>query len=446
MIPKKYIPGFLKSYYHFLLVVLAATIYGFPSQKIKVIGITGTQGKSTTVNLLGKILEEAGFKTSWVSSLNIKIGQKQRINPYHMTMPGRFFIQKFLRQSVNQGCDYAIIEVTSEGIIQHRHRFINFDVALFTNLSPEHIERHGSFKKYKQAKEKLFQSLSKSSKKVIDGRKIKKIIIANLDDEHVKDFLQFPADEKWGYRLKPKTQNQQLESENQFKSLKITEAQQYQVQTKGIKFNVEHTEFNLKLLSKFNIYNALAAICAASSQGIGFNTSKNALQKTRGMAGRMEEIIRGQKFKVFVDLAHTPNSFKQVFKFARTLKPKNIIAVFGSAGGGRDKWKRPELGKIAANFCQFIVLTNEDPYDENPGEIINNIEKGVADSGFEMKNCFQVEDRRKGIKKALSLAKKDDIVMVLGKGTEQTMVVGEKTSKWDDRETTKEELEKVINQ
>jgi len=443
MKPKKYIPGFFLSWYHFLLAFVSATFYRFPSRKIKVIGITGTQGKSTTVNLTGQILEEAGFKVSWISSLNIKIGDKKRINPYHMTMPGRFFIQRFLRQSLNQGCHYALLEVTSEGIIQHRHRFIDFDLAMICNLSPEHIERHGSFERYKQAKAKLFSSLAKNKRKTINRKRIKKIIVANLDDKHAEYFFKFPADEKWAYSLKSKIYPDQSEK-IKIQDLKIIKTEKYQILDNGIRFIVDQTEFNLKLLGKFNIYNALASICIASSQGIGLKTSKTALEKVKGIAGRMEEIEEGQRFRVFVDLAHTPQSFKQVLQFAKTQNPEKIIAVFGSAGGGRDKWKRVELGKIAAEFCQFIVLCNEDPYDEDPDSIINDIKQGIIDSEFKMKNCFMVKDRRKAIKKALSLAERNDIVMVLGKGTEQTMVLSNKTLSWDDRRVTREELKKML--
>jgi len=157
----------------------------------------------------------------------------------------------------------------------------------------------------------------------------------------------------------------------------------------------------------------------------------------------MEEISEGQRFRVFVDLAHTPGSFKQVFEFTKGLASKRVISVFGVAGGGRDKWKRTQLGKIAAEYCDFIVLCNEDPYDEDPAEIISDIEKGVKDSGFEMRNCFKIEDRRSAIRRGLELARENDVVLILGKGTEQTMVIAEKTFKWDDREIVREEFRKL---
>lgn len=453
---KKFIPSFLLNLYHYLLPMAAAFFYRFPSRDLIVIGVTGTQGKSTTVNLIGKILEEAGFKVSWISSLSLKIGREETLNPYHMTMPGRFFTQRFLRRAVEQGCQYGLIEVTSEGILQYRHRFIDFDLALFTNLAPEHIERHGSFKDYREAKIKLFKSLSKTRQKLINNKKIKKTIIVNLDDKNAEHFLKFLVDERWGYKIKSKAcpvSSEQREdwcgvrgpkSNVQSGGIRILEAKDCQVLPGGVEFSVGNVEFNLNLLGEFNIYNALAAICVVLSQGIDLETCKKALEKIEGIPGRMEEILEGQRFRVFVDLAHTPGSFKQVFEFTKVLASERIISVFGVAGGGRDKWKRTQLGKVAAEYCDFIVLCNEDPYDEDPAEIINNIEKGVRDSGFEMRNCFKVEDRRGAIRKGLSLAQENDVVLILGKGTEQTMVIAEKTFKWDDREVVSKELKKIL--
>src|SRR3989339_1950371 len=185
---RKLIPGFVLSIYHYKLALLGALIYGFPSRKLIIIGVTGTSGKSTTVDLITKILERSGEKVASISTIRFKIANKEWKNNLKMTMPGRFKIQKFLRQAVNAGCQYAVLEVTSEGIRQHRHRFIDFDTAVFTNITPEHVERHGSFEKYREAKGKLFQSC-------------KNIHITNLDDKNAEYFLQFPASKKTGYRI-----------------------------------------------------------------------------------------------------------------------------------------------------------------------------------------------------------------------------------------------------
>jgi len=393
---KKFVPTFLVSWYHFLLAFLGATWYRFPSKKLIVIGVTGTKGKSTVVNLAGRILEEAAFKVGWISSLTLKINKKEWLNPYHMTMPGRFLIQKFLREMINEKCKYALIEVTSEGILQHRQKFIDFDVAVFTNLAPEHIEAHGSFEKYREAKGKLFAAT-------------KNIHIINLDDENADYFLKFPAKKKYTYGL-----------------------------NRG-DINSQNTKFKINLLGEFNVYNALAAICIGFSQGVDSETCKKALEKVKGIPGRMEIIDEGQDFTVIVDLAHTPDSFEKVFKLAKDLPHNKIISVFGSAGGGRDKWKRPELGKIAAEYSNQIVLTNEDSYEEDPLVILNQIESGIKNLRIPI---IKILDRREAIRKAFQSAQKNDIILVLGKGTEQTMTIGSKKIHWDDREVVREELKK----
>jgi len=393
---KKFIPTFSVSWYHFLLAFLGAIWHRFPSKKLIVIGVTGTKGKSTVVNLAGRILEEAGFKVGWISSLTLKIGKKEWLNPYHMTMPGRFLIQKFLREMVNEKCKYALIEVTSEGILQHRQKFIDFNVAVFTNLAPEHIEAHGSFEKYREAKGKLFAATKNTH-------------IINLDDENADYFLKFPAKKKYTYGL-----------------------------NRG-DINTQNSKLKINLLGEFNIYNALAATCVGFSQGVDSETCKKALEKIKGIPGRMEIIDEGQDFTVIVDLAHTPDSFEKVFKLAKDLPHNKIISVFGSAGGGRDKWKRPELGRIAAEHSDQIILTNEDSYEEDPLVILNQIESGIKNSRIPI---IKILDRREAIRKAFQSAQKNDIVLVLGKGTEQTMVINSKKIHWDDRGVVKEELKK----
>jgi len=394
-IAKKFIPSFLFSFYHYFLALISAFLSGFPSRKLTVIGVTGTKGKSTTVMLAGKILEEAGIRTSWLTSATIKIGDKERLNPYHMTMPGRFVIQRFLKESVMTGSKVAILEVTSEGIKQYRHKFIDFNTAVFTNLKPEHIEAHGSFENYRNEKMKLFKGTNN-------------IHIINIDDENAKYFLQFPAKKKYTYGL-----------------------------SQG-DINRKNTNFELHLAGEFNVYNALAAVCIGLSQGVGLETCKKSLEKIMVIPGRME-IISERPFKVIVDLAHTPDSYQEVFKSVKAMPHNKIISVFGSAGGGRDKWKRPVLGKIAAENSDYIVLTDEDSYDEDPKKILFEIKSGISN----FHNLYEILDRREAIRKGLELAEENDIVLVLGKGTEQLMMTSGQKIPWDDRQVTREELTKL---
>ena len=417
----------IKNIYHFLWAFFSALFFGFPSKKLKVIGVTGTGGKSTVVELTSRIFEEAGFKTASLSSIKIKIGKKEKKNLFKMTMPGRGYLQYFLWQAKKEDCQYVVIEVTSEGILQHRQKFIDFDVACFTNLFPEHIERHGSFENYREAKGKLFQAT-------------KKIHILNLDDENLKYFLKFPAKKKIGYKI----DGDKIDGgRTSIIGASIIGAEDIQVLASGIKFFIQNKEFNLKLLGKFNIYNALTAICIAFSQGIDLETCQKALEKIEGIPGRMEIVIE-KPFKVIVDYAHTPDALEKVYQTIHgTWDMKHetkMICVLGACGGGRDKWKRPELGKIAEKYCDKIILTNEDPYNENPLKIIKEIEGGLS----QIQNYEKILDRKEAIKKALSLARLEDIVIITGKGSEPWMCLARgRKIPWDDREIVKEEFKKT---
>ena len=377
---KKIIPDFLLSSYHYFLSWMGAFLYGFPSCKLIVIGVTGTSGKSTVVELTARIFEEARFKVASLSSIKFKIGHKEWENKLKMTMPGRMKLQRFLKQAIKAGCKYMVLEVTSEGIKQFRHKFIDFDVAVLTNLSPEHIEAHGSFEKYRAAKAKLFQQT-------------KKIHIINIDDKNAEYFLKIPAKQKIKYGINDK--------------------------------NLLPEHFNL--LGRFNLYNAITATKIAMSQRVSLEVCKRALEKVKGIPGRMEIVIK-EPFTVIIDYAHTPEALKKVYK---TLSGRRMVCVLGACGGGRDKWKRPVLGKIAAEYCQEAIITNEDPYDENPMEIIEQV---IGNT-----NARKVLDRRQAIGQALKLAQPGDIVIITGKGSEPWMCIkGGKKIPWDDRQMVKD--------
>jgi UDP-N-acetylmuramoyl-L-alanyl-D-glutamate--2,6-diaminopimelate ligase len=414
---RKIVPQFLINWYHFFLSFAGAFFYGFPSRKLIVIGITGTNGKSTVVDLITKILEETSEKVCSLSSIRFKIGSEEQINDLKMTMPGRFRIQKFLRKAVDSDCRYAVLEITSEGIKQYRHRFIDFEVALLTNLTPEHIEAHGSFEKYREAKGKLFEAT-------------KKIHILNVDDENSQYFWQFPSELKIGYGL---NLNQELEVSE------ILKGENPIASEKGVEFKIENQNFRINLLGFFNIYNCLAAISIAKSQKIPLEICKRSLEKVKGIPGRMEEVI-SRPFKVFVDYAFTPNALEKVYQTIRNnFKPRKLICVLGAAGGGRDKWKRPILGKLAAKYCDEIFVTNEDPYDEDPMEIINQVASGAEDK------TQKILDRREAIKKAVSLAEQGDTVIITGKGCETSIAEKGKKIPWDDRKVVREEFSRLAN-
>lgn len=427
---KEISPRFLIGWYHFLWAFLSALLCGFPSRKIKVIGITGTNGKTTTIDLSARILEEAGYKVAAASSIKFKIGEKEEENKLKMTMPGRFVLQRFLRQAVKANCQYALIEVTSEGVLQHRHQFINFQAVVFTNLSPEHIERHGSFENYRAAKLKFF-------------RAVRSLHIVNLDDENAGYFLKNKAVQKFVYRINKEKPGAVYANQD----WRVVEADDVVEESQGLKFTVQDFNFFLPLFGYFNIYNALAALSVALSQGVSLEICQKALAEFIGVSGRMEEIIK-QPFRVVVDYAFTPNALEQVYQtFFRQshsiTQPLNhsttrLICVLGACGGGRDKWKRKVLGEIAGKYCQEVIITNEDPYDENPMEIISQVAGGVG------LKARKILDRREAIIKALELAKPGDTVIITGKGCEPWICVGGgKKIPWDDRQVVREELENI---
>ncbi|MBI2644386.1 MAG: UDP-N-acetylmuramoyl-L-alanyl-D-glutamate--2,6-diaminopimelate ligase [Candidatus Wildermuthbacteria bacterium] len=427
---KKIFPPFILSWYHFVLAFVAAAWYRFPSRDLTVIGVTGTNGKSTTVDMISRIFAEAGIATASLSSIRFQINEKEWRNTLKMTMPGPFFAQRFLRKAVNAGCTHAVTEVTSEGILQYRHRFIKFHTAVFTNLSPEHIERHGSFEHYRQAKGGLFQAAQQ-------------VHITNGDDKNSEYFLQFAAREKWIYGLK--NSKSEIRNPKQIPNTKyqILNIENIQIERNGVEFFVKGTEFHLKLLGEFNAYNALAAICVGLSQNIPLETCKNALENIEKVPGRMELIIQ-KPFWVFVDYAFTPNALEKVYRTLKELQHipnTKLVCVLGAAGGGRDKWKRPVLGRIAASYCDKIIVTNEDPYDENPTEIIEQVAEGAGEE------AEKILDRREAIGKALHLAGSGDVVVITGKGSEDSIdVAGGKKIPWDDREVVREEFRKIHSQ
>ncbi len=410
IIPAK-IFRFLQPAYHWFLAFLAAFIYRFPSRKIFILGAVGTKGKTSVIEIINAIFTEAGYKTASVSSLRFKTDKESEKNEYKMTMPGRFFLQRFLRRAVKAGCQYAFLEMTSEGAVQHRHKFIKLNALIFTNLAPEHIESHGSFENYRDAKLKIFKALEKSREK-------RRLIIVNEDDSSVSFFLNFNIPEKIKFGLK--------------------NTSDYQLLKEGIIFTLDGTTVRAKLSGEFNLYNILAAIAFAKSQNIGMTAIKSALEKFSGIEGRMENIDEGQDFKVVVDYAHTPDSLEKVYEFFQSSRK---ICVLGAAGGGRDKWKREEMGKIASKHCDQIILTNEDPYDEDPQKIMDDIKKGISNE-----RCEIILDRREAVKKSFQCAKTGDAVIITGKGSEP-WIMGPKGTKirWDDREVAREELRKLKN-
>ena len=426
---KKFVPEWIIGWYHFALAYLGALIYRFPSRKMIVIGVTGTKGKTTTCNLIAQILNYCGLKTGLATTVNFRLGDEEWINEYKQTMLGRFKLQKLLRRLVKAGCKYAVIETSSEGILQYRHKAIDYRAAVFTNLSPEHIERHGSFENYRAAKLELFKKVAQRE----DG-----IGVYNLDDENVENFLAVPIKKQYGYCLKCQVSGYRVAMlENKYRVYDI------KMLPEGISFVFDGEKIELPLFGEFNVYNAAAAICVALSQGLKIEQIKRALALASPVPGRMEIIDEGQDFAVIVDYAHEPVSFKSALKAVKIFKPKRTIVVFGSAGGGRDKWRRPMMGEIADKYADIIIVTTDDPGDEKPGEIIDEILKGILKNPLRIlkKNVFKIVDRRKAIKTAVGLARPDDLILFAGKGGETWMNIKKgKKIPWDEGAIVREEI------
>ncbi len=430
IIPKK-VFLFFQPVYHFSMAFLASVVYRFPSKKLLVVGVTGTTGKTTSVYLMAKMLKNAGFKIGWTSTALLSDGKKEWLNDKKMTMLGRFFTQKMLRQMVKNGCQIAIIETTSEGIRQFRHKFINYDIVVFTGLYPEHIESHGSFENYKKEKLKLFKHLEHSKKKKkIEFSNIKKTIIVNGDDKYFNEFQNFSVPKKIIFSKKDVWQNK---SENVI-MYKILDSGDF-----GTTFLFNKTKIYLQILGSFNAINATIAGSVGVALNISENNIKAGLQKIKNIPGRLEKINEGQDFMVIVDYAFEPKALKKTYETISKIRHNKIIHVLGSAGGGRDISRREKLGGLAGKEADYVIVTNEDPYDDDPLEIIKDVADGARKVGkIENENLFLIKDREKGIKKAISLADNKDIVLITGKGSEQAIAVANgKLIPWDDRKVVR---------
>lgn len=405
IIPKK-IYKLAQPIYHYALTFVGAIIYRFPARKIKIIGVTGTKGKSSTVEILNSIFETAGYKTAISGTIRFKIGDQERPNKYKMSMPGRFFMQKFIYDAVQANCDIAIIEMTSEGSKQFRHKFIYTDVFIFTNLSPEHIESHGSFKKYKDAKIRMVKNLKKKGG----------FLIVNGDSEHSKAFIDKHANGK--HTTFSLNKDVQIE------------------QTSPIRFSYKNLKFSSPLVGEFNIKNILAAYEAAKYFNVPDEKIIEGVAKLSEVKGRAQFVPNTKGIDIVIDYAHTPDSLEAIYK---AFEGKKIIGVLGSTGGGRDKWKRPRMGAVANKYCNFIILTDDDPYDEDPIQIVNDMKTEIDPN----KLIIEI-DRAKAIKMALTQAKTGDVVLITGKGTDPYLMKANGIKEpWSDLEKVKEVLKEL---
>lgn len=421
---KQFIPEPLLSVYHFVLAKLAVLLYNNPSKKLIVIGVTGTNGKSSTTQFVAQLLTEMGKKVGYTTTAGFSIAGREIENRMKMTMPGRFYLQRLLRDMVRAGCTHAVIETSSQGLIQFRHIGLNYDVAVFTNLTPEHIEAHGGFDAYKKAKGILFEHLTNRPRKTIKGKLIPKVIVANTDDEHASYYLEFSADKYITFSWSGKPSENHLVGSYKKQTLNET----------LISVNKEETQ--LFLHAAFQHKNALAAIATVVGVGESLHETIKAVHALKPIAGRFEFINAEQPFLVIVDYAYEPYAIQALLDGVKALRPKRIIGVHGSAGGGRDIARRHPIGFMAGTQEDVVVVTNEDPYDENPRKIIEDVAQGVKDAGKkEGVDLFLVDSRIDGIYQAIAEAKEGDIVILTGKGSDPVMAVENgKSIPWSDKE------------
>jgi len=350
-------------------------------------------------------------------------------------MPGRFELQRLLKKMDEAGCVIAVIETPSEGVEQWRHKGISFDIAVMTSLYPEYVAAHNwDFDRCKGMHLKVFRELHKQPEKKLRGEIVPKTIIVNADIQEKDLFLNNPADKKITFGV---------EQEADFKAREI------QSEKDGVSFSLSNTGYKTHLIGAFNVLNALGAIAVAKALNISEETIKKGLLALQNVPGRMEEIKTGQSFPVFVDYAHDAVSLETILKTAEHLRTSNnqkIIVLTGGQGGGRDKKKRPLMGRLAAMIADYVIIANEDPYNDDPRKIMEEIAQGSEEAGKKRgESLFLFNDRREGIRKALSLADSNDLVFITGKGAEQSMMVGKKMVPWDDRVVVREELEKIAN-
>lgn len=409
---KKIVPGSigrpLLPMYHRILAFVMALSYGFPAKKLTVIGVTGTTGKSTTVEMLFAVLRAAGHRTALMSTIRFAIEDESEPNRFKMTLQGRGFAQAFMRRAVSAGCTHIVIEVTSESVLQYRHWFLEPDALIVTNIQREHIERHGSFEKYVAAKKAIVDSLARSSKPHT-------ILVTNADIPESRAFRSAQVSEVIEF--------------------KASELHNIRSSDRDVHFEYLGTHFSLPIAGAFNALNALAAIKMAGAFGVSLSTSATALASLPIVQGRMEHIETGQNFTVIVDYAHTPDSLRALYSAFPTQRK---ICVLGNTGGGRDVWKRPEMGRIAEESCEKIILTNEDPYDEDPRAIVDAMAKGMR------RAPEIIMDRREAIRHALASAHPGDAVLISGKGTDPYIMGAHGAQlSWSDADVVREELKRL---
>jgi len=410
------------------LAYLHAALRGHPGRQLKVIGVTGTDGKTTTTRLVAGILAAAGHPVGSIDSVAATIGGVESPTGFHTTTPDAPEMQAYLAEMAAAGMEYAVVETTSHGLAQQRVAAVEYDVAVITNITHEHLDFHGSLEEYRQAKARLFWSLGKSYRK--PG--VEKVAVLNLDDASFDLLKGIPADKRYVYGLGEGAD---------FRATEIIAT------PAGLQLMVETPEGSLcltsPLIGRYNVHNILAAVAAAWSQGASPEAISEGVRRVRGVTGRMERIDAGQPFTAIVDFAHTPNAMEKALQTARELTAGQVIVVFGSAGL-RDVAKRAWMGEIAGRLADRVIITAEDPRTESLDGIMSEIARGCQQAGrSEGEGYWRIGDRAEAIYAALSMAQPGDVVIACGKGHERSMCFGTTEYPWSDQQAMFEGLARL---
>ncbi len=424
ILPKNVIKK-IRPYGHGFLAYAAAMRYGFPSRKMIVAGITGTAGKSSTIQMFAHILNSNNVKCGYSTTVGFCDGSKESANMQGLSMPGRFALQRHLKRMLANRCQCALVECTSEGLAQNRHLGINFDIAAITNLSQAHLDAHGGIENYRKAKARLFSALEKSTKKDFFP---KKIIAVNLDDDSAALAAPYKADLKIGITSR-------ANAAFDFQPRAVYRISGVSAGAK-VEFKLNSTPFALNLPGEFNAANAAFASAIANVLGVSMENCASALAGFAGIAGRMQFVPNKKQIQIIVDYAPEPIDLENALRGLQNIPHKRIIHVFGSTGGHRDVGKRFEFGEISARHAQVIILTNDDVYESDPEKIIADIHKGIENTPPAEKKAveiFDVPERKQALKKALDLARPGDIIIATGKGSERFLVLpGNRRIAWDE--------------
>jgi len=385
------------------LAIMASNYYGNPSANLKLVGITGTNGKTTIATLLNQLFTKAGFKTGLLSTVKVLVAEHEY--PATHTTPDSLTINKYLAEMNEAGVEYCFMEVSSHGIHQKRSEGLHFAGGIFTNLTHDHLDYHASFAEYRDVKKSFFDNLPKTA-----------FALSNIDDRNGQVMLQNTRAKKVTYALK---------------SFADYRAQILENQLSGLLLKINDQEVWVKLIGSFNAYNVLAIYAAAELLGLTQLEALQYLSELTSVSGRFQYLISPKKITAIVDYAHTPDALKNVLETINDIRTKNekLITVVG-CGGDRDRTKRPKMGKIAAALSTQVIFTSDNPRTENPEAIIEEIEKGVEPVDY--KKTLSITSRKQAIKTACQMAEENDIILIAGKGHETYQEVNGERSDFDD--------------